>query len=132
MGKAMVVFAAVLMLSALAAVNAGKTEDVTVEFQSGFGIRIAVYNPNNYSIYSLALEKVEIAGIVVFGHSPGVVSVNEVKPHSLAYLSFLVFGFGEMFVTAYISYEENGERVNREIHCQAMVIGPIVLVLQEW
>ena len=132
MGKAMVIFAAILMLSALTAVNAEKTNDVAIGFVSGFGIKISVYNPNNYSIYALTLENVDIAGIVVFGHSPGVVSVSEVQPHSLAYLSFLVFGFGEMFVTAYLSYEENGERVNREIHCQAMVIGPIVLILEQW
>jgi len=132
MRKAMALFVVILMLSLFNMANAEKTNDVQIDFQSGFGIRILVYNPNDYSIYTLSLDKIDISGILVFGVSPGVIGVNEVSSHSSTLISFLVFGFGGMYVTAYLSYVENGETVNKEVHCQALVIGSIVIILDQW
>jgi len=130
MRKAMALFVVILMLSLFNMANAEKTNDVQIDFQSGFGIRILVYNPNDYSIYTLSLDKIDISGMLVFGVSPGVIGVNEVSPHSSTLIS--LFGFGGMYVTAYLSYVENGETVNKEVHCQALVIGSIVIILDQW
>lgn len=129
MKKPIVVIVSILFLAPLV-VNA--QQDVEIRFVSGFGIKIEVYNQNDYPIYNLTLRNIEISGIIVFGVSPGVLSVGEVPPDSAACLSFLVFGIGVAYVNAYVYYEANGKIIGKDIHCEAEVIGPIVLILDQW
>ncbi|MCD6512874.1 MAG: hypothetical protein J7K61_04660 [Thermoplasmata archaeon] len=118
--------------------NAGyssyNTDDVEIYFQSGFGIQIVLNNPptNEYTIHNFSLNKIDFSGMIVIGLSNGVDMVMDIEPGNYAILSFVIFGFGEIFVNAYISYEENHNIVTKDLHCKAMVIGPIVLVIDQW
>ena len=106
--------------------------NVEIEFVSGFGIKIAAHNYNEYPIYNFALQKIEIVGIMVFGLTPGVTSVDEIPAGGTAYLSFLVLGMGMAYITAGICYEEEGKIIKKDIYCEDLVIGPFVMVITQW
>ncbi len=123
--------ASIFLLIPYAALSA-TTDDVQIQFVSGMGIKMEIRNYENDSIYNVSLNKIDIRGMVILGLSPGIDEVKEVESGSIAYLSFIVFGIGFAYINAHISYEIDGNIVEKEIQCEAEIIGPLVLIIEQW
>ncbi|KAA0003514.1 MAG: hypothetical protein FE048_01375 [Thermoplasmata archaeon] len=112
--------------------SVSNTQNVDIEFMDGFGIRIIIWNHNDYPIYNISLESLDIAGLIFFGLSPGVTFLQEIKTGEHGYLVTPIFGFGWLIVTAKLSYYDQGEKIEREIHADLFIIGTIVGVIEQW
>lgn len=122
-----------IMGSMCSAISVNNLQDVYIDFQSGFGIRIIVWNDNDCPIYNVSLESIAIDGLLFFGLGSGVHYLQEIGAGRYGYLVTPVFGFGWLLVTVTVSYyDDQGNYMSKEVHANLFAIGTVVLVLEEW
>jgi len=106
-------------------------QNVDIGFENGYGIRIGVLNGNDYPIYDIHLKTIFITGLV-FGGSSGITNLQEIEAGKYGYLVTPIFGIGTILVSAVVSYEDQGEYVERQINANLFVIGTMVIGVDEW
>jgi len=113
-------------------VSTGKTlQNVDIGFENGYGIRIGILNGNDYPIFDIHLKTIFITGFV-FGGSSGITNLREVGAVECGYLLTPILGIGTILVSAIVSYEDNGEYIERQINANLFVIGTMVIGVDEW
>lgn len=106
--------------------------DVATHFSFfDWGIVVVLWNGEEKPLHNISIERIEIGGYV-FAGAPTVSSVKELEAHQMCYLATPVFGFGQCVVALTLCYEYGGERYTTEMYGSFMVLGGIVLLLNEW
>ena len=100
-----------------------ETNGVVVDFIPGMGIRLAVKNNNDYSIFNVTLTTLETSGFVICGGHETSVCIGEIKPGDNDQFILMVFGIGWCSANANVSYEDHGVIRFREIQGELLLIG---------
>jgi len=92
------------------------SNDVDMEFKSGFGLRIKITNNNEFPIYNVSLENLNIyhRGFIILV-LPNVIFLPEIPAHSEGYLSMITISFPEkVTVSANVSYYAQSDKIMQE------------------
>ena len=92
------------------------SNDVDMEFKSGFGLRIKITNNNEFPIYNVSLENLNIyhRGFIILV-LPNVIFLSEIPAHSEGYLSMITISFPEkVTVSANVSYYAQSDKIMQE------------------
>ena len=106
-------------------------QNVDMKFESGFGIRIGIWNHNDHAIHNIHLKILDISGFIFCGLY-GWRILEEIEAGGYDYLLIHVFGFGHVVSSAIISYYDQEEYVEKQINAHLLIIGTMVYVIGEW
>jgi len=109
------------------------SNDVDMEFKSGFGLRIKITNNNEFPIYNVSLENLNIHeafGFIILA-LPDVVFLPEIPAHSEGYLSMITISFPEkVTVSANVSYYAQSDKIMQEAQGVIYMISFLTWVIE--
>jgi len=108
------------------------SNDVDMELKSGFGLRIKITNNNEFPIYNVSLENLNIyhRGFIILV-LPNVIFLPEIPAHSEGYLSMITISFPEkVTVSANVSYYAQSDKIMQEAQGVIYMISFLTWVIE--
>lgn len=120
-----------LLLNVVPSLAIESQQNVYMRFENGYGIRISIWNYNDYAITNVHLKVLFLGGLILCGFS-GVTTLYEIQAGGYGYLIIPVFGFGWAIASAVITYDDQGEHVEKQVSADLFIIGSVVHVINQW